>query len=378
MSLRKTTAFLVAMLVMSLPMPVVGQSGVVHNHADSVSDKSLACPRGLDVALSSIIVNGADSAVDASFNRSQGLVDTVDQSIVVKRADSNVPYSLVDIPSALQALVNRASATVIVKRADWASNQGLVYPLELLGERQIPEVVQAPTSIAGTQSPPITESPSIRTETPTIGSEVLVSPSPAVEATDQAPETPQTQPGRGSSWGLPLAVLGSVLGLLIVAGLALLVRRAMASSHQSKVSSHNGLSFEQIDDIVNEDLREKVKRAIALLDLDNVDAGLFMLGKEFEATLKRYLEKASSMDKITPPRGDRDKWNLAGMIACAQRNGIIADRGALEYLRAKRNERAHGSMPSLRERQILMDNVELVAGIYIDYIRLFDDLFHDL
>ncbi len=66
------------------------------------------------------------------------------------------------------------------------------------------------------------------------------------------------------------------------------------------------------------------------------------------------------------------------MIACLRSNSIVTDDAALSYLRQIRNDRAHGGTPTLAERRLLMNNVQHLAGLYIDYIKFFDDLIRTL
>ncbi len=132
----------------------------------------------------------------------------------------------------------------------------------------------------------------------------------------------------------------------------------------------------QIQNIANPILKKKVERTLPFLTEENVDIGLFLLSKEFEITLKTYLIQASTKSKlpILPPSKGPDKWNLNGMVDCAKENGIITDLATFHYLRQTRNDRAHGTMPSLAERQLLMKYVQYIAGLYVDYIKLLDDL----
>ena len=138
--------------------------------------------------------------------------------------------------------------------------------------------------------------------------------------------------------------------------------------------------FPQVQNITDTTLREKVERALPFLTEENVDIGLFLLSKEFEVTLKTYLINASMTGKLSVlPQGKTpDKWNLHGMVECAKDNGIITDYATFHYLRQARNERAHGTMPSLAERQLLMKSIQHIAGLYIDYIKLLDDLTQNL
>jgi hypothetical protein len=135
-----------------------------------------------------------------------------------------------------------------------------------------------------------------------------------------------------------------------------------------------------IQQINHPTLREKVERALPLLTEDFVDLGLFLLSKEFEATLKSYLITAHAKGKlsITPGGKSPDRLSLAEMISCIRSNGIVTDDAVLSYLRQSRNDRAHGTMPSLAERKVFLNNVQHIAGLYIDYIKLFDDLTHNL
>ncbi len=41
-------------------------------------------------------------------------------------------------------------------------------------------------------------------------------------------------------------------------------------------------------------------------------------------------------------------------------------------------KRAHGIMPSLSERQLLMKNVQFIAGFSINYTKFIDDITHNL
>jgi hypothetical protein len=139
------------------------------------------------------------------------------------------------------------------------------------------------------------------------------------------------------------------------------------------------LVFPQIQGIANEVLKEKIERALSFLNEENVDIGLFLLSKEFEATLKAYLVVARAKGKLSVTLGkDPDKWKLVNMVDCAKENGIINDHAVFHYLRQERNDRAHGTMPTLEERRALMKEMIQVAGLYIDYIKLLDELSNSL
>ena len=164
-----------------------------------------------------------------------------------------------------------------------------------------------------------------------------------------------------------------------IAGLDYVERLDIPNSHgkicRIKEERRSDL-FPQVQNIADSTLRQKVERALPFLTEENVDIGLFLLSKEFEATLKNYLLKACAKGKLgtLPPGKDPGKWNLNGMVDCAKDNGIITDHATFHYLRQARNDRAHGTMPSLAERQLLLKHVQYIAGLYIDYIKILDDL----
>ncbi len=137
--------------------------------------------------------------------------------------------------------------------------------------------------------------------------------------------------------------------------------------------------FPQVYGITTDGLRQSVRRAISMLNENEVDLGLFSLSRDFENTLKAYLIAASAKGKFQIPTKDPpERWKLAHMIDWARNDRIITDNAILNYLRQERNNRAHGGMPSLAERKLLMKNVQHLAGLYIDYIKLLDNLIYSL
>lgn len=133
----------------------------------------------------------------------------------------------------------------------------------------------------------------------------------------------------------------------------------------------SSLAFVQVDKIHDAELKGNVNRAIKLLNIDNVDIGLFQLGKLFEAQLKIYLTKVRSKN-IFPVSAD-DLSKLVGMIDCVAKNGVIKSKHELTYLREERNLRAHGEIPTRAEREDLMRRARFLAELYIDYIVLFEE-----
>lgn len=136
----------------------------------------------------------------------------------------------------------------------------------------------------------------------------------------------------------------------------------------------DSLVFEQVQQIADTRIRENIQRALTHMTIENVDIGLTLLSKEFETTLKRYLLAARLKGKLqSTPNPDPDKWMLANMIECATKHKIIVDRPTLAYLKEVRNDRAHSPTPTLKEREILLKNIQFLVGLYIDYIKLLSD-----
>jgi len=143
-----------------------------------------------------------------------------------------------------------------------------------------------------------------------------------------------------------------------------------------KLDEQEETPFDQVESIASSELRDNVARALSFLNIGDVDIALFLLSKEFEATLKKYLKLAHARGELHYlPQG---RLNLNRMIDFVQKEDIITDKAVLHFLRQKRNDRAHGPTPSLEERRVMMRHAETTAGMYIDYIKFFDDLSHEL
>ena len=80
------------------------------------------------------------------------------------------------------------------------------------------------------------------------------------------------------------------------------VERITVSNSSTKIcrlrEAQEVLIFPQVQNIVNPILREKIGRAVLFLNEENVDIGLFLLSKEFEATLKAYLIAADAKGEL--------------------------------------------------------------------------------
>jgi len=112
--------------------------------------------------------------------------------------------------------------------------------------------------------------------------------------------------------------------------------------------------------------REEVERAVANLDVDNVDIGLLLLGRVFEEQLRAILEKMREVGILV--FSDGELRGLASAIDIAVRAGLFKEKHHLTYLRHERNQRAHGKAPSEDERRDMMGHAPFLAGLYVEYI----------
>lgn len=155
--------------------------------------------------------------------------------------------------------------------------------------------------------------------------------------------------------------------------------KALGAVEETSQAYKLALTFPQVYTITSDGLRQSVIRALSMLNEEEVDLGLFSLSRDFENTLRTYLTRAREKGQVQIPVKDPpERWKLANMIDWARNNRIITDTTVLNYLRQERNDRVHGEMPSLEERQLFMKKIDFVAGLYIDYIKIFDDRLHAL
>ena len=129
------------------------------------------------------------------------------------------------------------------------------------------------------------------------------------------------------------------------------------------------LHFPQIAQTGDVLLQHELQRAVNMLTIENVDLGLFQLGKLFEVELKKFIEEARHKKTHTVTKDDLSR--LVAMIDWVERNKITNKKHLLTLLREQRNERAHGQIPDLEERKRLMQHTPFLADLYIEYITFF-------
>lgn len=128
--------------------------------------------------------------------------------------------------------------------------------------------------------------------------------------------------------------------------------------------------FPQIKSITNITWRNECERAVEKLTLADVDIGLFLLGRQFDVSMKELLLAAKL--RGNPPVADGHIEKLNNRIEWAIKHGFLNDKPTVNLLRNERNERAHGHGPSENERVAIMKSAPFLAGLYLDYIVIID------
>lgn len=134
-------------------------------------------------------------------------------------------------------------------------------------------------------------------------------------------------------------------------------------SHRNDSVSWNSLAVNDVE------LRSQINRAVRNLTFENVDLGLFELGKILEAELKKLLIVIQEQDIFPVSRKDTNR--LVDMMDFVERHGIVTNKHHLTFLRQERNQRAHEAPPTESERHRLLKQAPFLAGLFIDYIVSF-------
>ena len=136
-----------------------------------------------------------------------------------------------------------------------------------------------------------------------------------------------------------------------------------------RLTGQSSTNFPQITNLGNVDWRAECERAVAKLGLDEVDIGLFMLGRQFDEAMSKLLEEARDREGMEVTDGHLKSLNNRIEWAC--RHEVFTDKATLNLLRVERNERGHKA-PTIAEREAIMKFAPFLAGLYIDYLILID------
>jgi hypothetical protein len=139
------------------------------------------------------------------------------------------------------------------------------------------------------------------------------------------------------------------------------VQEDQADKEENNVVSPE--KFPEINQLQDDELKDNLSRAADLLTVENVDMGMFQLGKIFETELKKLVVCAKETGQYYIVRKDQER--LASMIECVLREDIVSNQHELTYLRHERNESAHGDIPDQERRQQMLNKSQHLAGLYI-------------
>jgi hypothetical protein len=128
-------------------------------------------------------------------------------------------------------------------------------------------------------------------------------------------------------------------------------------------------NFPQLVELRSREWRGECERAVARLTLEDVDVGLFLLGRLFDQAMRYLLESARDRAKMPVLEGHFKR--LQNRIDWALSNGIFQDGATLNLLKNERNQRGH-QPPTTEERRAIMKFAPFLAGLYIDYLIMIE------
>jgi hypothetical protein len=132
-----------------------------------------------------------------------------------------------------------------------------------------------------------------------------------------------------------------------------------------RVVGRSFAAFPQLTELRNNIWQSECERAIAKLNVDEVDLGLFLLGRQFDHAMRYLLETAR--DHAGAAVLDGHLARLQSRIDWAVNKGVFRDKATLTLLKIERNEHGH-EPPTLEERRAIMKFAPYLAGLYIDYL----------
>ena len=127
--------------------------------------------------------------------------------------------------------------------------------------------------------------------------------------------------------------------------------------------------FPQLAELQNDNWRNECSRGLSSLNVENVDVGLFILGRQFDSAMEELLRSAQHAG--APPVSDHDQKKLYHRIDWALRHGVFTDKATADLLRTQRNERGH-MPPSETERRAMMKFAPYMASLYLDYLIIIE------
>ncbi len=127
--------------------------------------------------------------------------------------------------------------------------------------------------------------------------------------------------------------------------------------------------FSQLNAICDPSWKAECERGVAKLTIDDVDIGLFILGRQFDHALRHLLETAR--DYAGMAVSDDHLKSLGKRIVWAVNHKVFHDEATLNLLKNERNARGHEPSP-VEERRAIMKFAPFLAGLYLDYLIIIE------
>ena len=127
--------------------------------------------------------------------------------------------------------------------------------------------------------------------------------------------------------------------------------------------------FSQLNVICDPSWKAECERGVAKLTVDDVDIGLFILGRQFDHALRHLLETAR--DYAGMAVSDDHLKSLGKRITWAVNHKVFHDEATLNLLKNERNARGHEPSP-VEERRAIMKFAPFLAGLYLDYLIIIE------
>ncbi|MEO6784941.1 MAG: sigma factor-like helix-turn-helix DNA-binding protein [Chthoniobacteraceae bacterium] len=136
-----------------------------------------------------------------------------------------------------------------------------------------------------------------------------------------------------------------------------------------RLPGRNRPAFPQLSKLTDMEWRLECERGTKMLTVDDVDMGLFILGRQFDQSMRHLLEGARDHGGMTVT--DHHLKSLGNRINWAADQKIFSDPTILNLLKSERNARGH-EPATLAERKALLKFAPFWAELYIDYLLIIE------
>lgn len=141
-----------------------------------------------------------------------------------------------------------------------------------------------------------------------------------------------------------------------------------------RLRGHRQIAFPNLTQLRNPVWKAECERAVAKLTLEEVDLGLFILGRQFDQSLRQMLECARDNGGMIVLDGHLK--TISSRIDWALGKDVFRDKATLNLLRVERNERGH-EPPTADEQRAILKFAPFLATLYIDYLVMIENKIRD-